>query len=162
MKSKQLRALSLCAVFILVTADGATADTPKLDDWVAKRCAAYRGEHCRIPFALLFAQAERIARLGSTVRLKGYLSHERGVYALYPDKETAMRGWESDAIAVRETNEPAILDSLNRWKGGFVKLEGAVVLEASSTNEYWLYFNLDKPAQVQGTTALKRPKQEGG
>jgi hypothetical protein len=149
--------IALCFSLLLssLVCEVAMSDPAKVDDWIGPRCAAYRGEYCRIPYAALFANPARIAALGSKVRLRGYLIRENGTYVLYADKDAAQLGWRSAAIAVLETDNAAIRDSLKKWEKGFVMLDGAVILEASDSDEYWLSFKPDKPAMVQGVRGEK-------
>lgn len=82
------------------------------------------------------------------VQLRGFLVRESNGYALYESRESALRGWRSDAVLITEPATDEIRKSLQRWNESLVRIRGRIVLEPLDYDEYWVKFELDSPVFV--------------
>jgi len=129
----------------LLVADAVTSTACAGDkNWIEKRCAAYRGDYCRVPFSVAMSRPEELVRV-PRVQLRGFLVRESHGYALYESRDSALRGWKSDAVLIVEPATDDIQKSLQRWNESLVRIRGRIVLEALDYEEYWLKFELDSP-----------------
>jgi hypothetical protein len=133
------------AMFCLFAVDAATS-TACADEknWIEKRCAAYRGDYCRVPFSVAMVRPEELMGV-LRVQLRGFLVRESNGYALYESRESALRGWRSDAVLISEPSTDEIRKSLQRWNESLVRIRGRIFLEALDYDEYWVKFELDSP-----------------
>jgi hypothetical protein len=116
-------------------------------NWLEKRCAAYKGDYCRVPFSVAIAKPEELMGV-LRVQLRGFLVRESNGYALYESRESALRGWRSDAVLITEPATDEIRKSLQRWNESLVRIRGRIVLEPLDYDEYWVKFELDSPVFV--------------
>jgi hypothetical protein len=89
------------------------------------------------------------------VQLRGFLVRESNGYALYESRESALRGWRSDAVLIAEPATEEIQKSLQRWDESLVRIRGRIVLDALDYDEYWVKFELDSAvfgASIRGET----------
>ena len=116
--------------------------------WVVERCAAYRGGYCRIPFAVALASAKDLTSMAIGVQLRGYLVREPDGYALYADRDTAQRGWRTDAILIQPSTQQEIAKSLALRDQSLVVVKGRILLVASDHDEYWIQLAVETPVTV--------------
>jgi hypothetical protein len=151
------RAIVFALICLLVVDTANSTACAGETNWVEKRCAAYRGDYCRVPFSVAMAHPEELMGM-LRVQLRGYLVRESNGYALYESRESALRGWRSDAVLITEPATDEIEKSLQRWNESLVRIRGRIVLEALDYDEYWVRFELDSPVSagwIRGE-ALKR------
>jgi hypothetical protein len=118
--------------------------------WVEVRCAAYRGDYCRIPFSVAQARVSELVSQVVRVQLRGYLVREPEGFALYANKDSAKLGWRSDAFLIELPASAEIRESLARWNQSLVQIRGQLVLDASDHDEYWAALTLNEPVTVAG------------
>ena len=116
-------------------------------NWIEVRCAAYRGDYCRVPFHVAMAHPEDLVRV-NRVQLRGFLVRESEGFALYESRDSALRGWRSDALLISVPAVEEIQESLDRWNESLVRIRGRIVLVALDYDEYWVKFDLDSPVFV--------------
>jgi hypothetical protein len=139
--------LMIAFVSVAVAGTSPTAATEK--KWVEMRCAAYRGDYCRVPFDVAMTRPEELAQI-HRVQLRGFLVRESHGFALYESRDSALRGWRSDALLIVEPATEDLRKSLERWNESLVRIRGRLVLEALDYDEYWIRFDLDSPVSAAG------------
>lgn len=153
-----MKKLVICVLVVLTCATQMGHAAERRGDergWIGKRCDLYRGDYCRVPFVVALAHAEELYRNIKRVQLRGFLVREDGYYTLYADRESAMLGWQSDAIKLSGASVSKFKDSLSRWASSNVVLRGKVVLDATDHDEYWVSFDLDSPVLLAGIRGEK-------
>jgi hypothetical protein len=145
-----MKSLFVC----LIVSSGCVADSPPVtketgsQGWIEQRCVAYRGDWCRIPFAVALAHASELAAPKIKIQLRGYLIREEERYVLYPDRESAQRMIQSEAFVLEvPPDSPQLEKSLELSDRTNVEVRGRVVLHASDRTEYWANFQVDLPVR---------------
>jgi hypothetical protein len=127
-------------------------------NWIAERCAAYRGGYCRVPFHVALANARDLVSISGGVQLRGYLVREPDGYALYESRSSAQRGWHTDAILIVVPTSEEIASSIAARDQSLVIVKGRISLVASDHDEYWVQFVVDKPVTIAPTVGDKLKK----
>lgn len=145
--ARRLTVFAMTCLFVV----GASTSTACAGEknWIEKRCAAYRGDYCRVPFSVALARPEELKGV-LRVQLRGFLVRESHGYALYESRDSALRGWRSDAVLIVEPATDEIKKSLQRWDESLVEIRGRILLEALDYDEYWVKFELDSPVFAGG------------
>jgi hypothetical protein len=139
-----------CVAVMLTTmapSSQALATEPEIG-WIALRCAAYQGGYCRVPFTVALGNPTELSKLPGGVQLRGYLVKESQGYALYEDRDSAQRGWRSDAILIQFPKASEIAKSLERRNQSLVILRGSLQLAVNEGDEYWVQLSVHSPATI--------------
>jgi hypothetical protein len=81
-------------------------------------------------------------------QLIGYLVRETDGYAFCADRDSAQRGWRTDAILIQLRTQQEIAKSLALRDQSLVIVKGRNLLVASDHDEYWIHFSAETPVAL--------------
>jgi hypothetical protein len=107
-----------------------------------------------VPFVVALTRADALVRLNSGVQVRGYLVKEDEGFALYENRESAQRGWRSDAILIKPPEGNEISRSLVKRNQSNVVVQGRLSL-SNADDEYWVQLVVDKPVSIASVVGEK-------
>lgn len=152
---RPISALTFACLIGISSLAGADGQSDGSVTWIESRCAAYRGDYCRVPFHVALLQPQTLAGKSMQIQLRGYLLKTSGGFLLFADKSAAQRGWRTDALRIQQPTSPAIADSLAALNQKLVSLRGRILLESPDHDEYWASFTLEEVVIPAPTLADK-------